>query len=259
MSKIILQGIVYDDKSSYLRGPAKAPPLIRQAYRSNSANFFAESGVEITPDVFDDKGDFEIVEYFDIESITSSNLNKNTPLITLGGDHSISYPVLRAIHKVYGPVDILHLDAHGDLYDSFEGDKYSHACPFARIMEEGLAGELHQVGIRTLNSHQRKQAKKYGVKVVEMKDYHLNKIPEFKRPVYLSLDMDVLDPAFAPGVSHYEPGGLTTRELISIIHRINVPVLGADLVEYNPERDINNMTAMVCAKILKEIAAKCLQ
>lgn len=259
MSKIILQGIVYDDKSSFMRGPANAPPLIRQAYRSNSANFFAESGVEITPEIFDDKGDFEIVEYFDIEDITTSNLNKNTPLITLGGDHSISYPVLRAIHRVYGPVDILHLDAHGDLYDSFEGDKYSHACPFARIMEEGLAGELHQVGIRTLNTHQRKQAKKYGVQVVEMKDYHLNKIPEFKRPVYLSLDMDVLDPAFAPGISHHEPGGLTTRELISIIHSINVPVLGADIVEYNPERDINNMTAVVCAKLLKEIAAKCLQ
>jgi len=258
MRKVALQGILYDGKSSYMQGPAKAPPLIRKAFISESANRFAESAAEITSDLIEDKGDFNISEYFDIEDVTLANLNKNIPLITLGGDHSITYPILRAINSIYGTVEILHIDAHGDLYEVFENDKYSHACPFARIMEDGLASELYQLGIRTLNTHQREQVQKFGVQIVEMKDYRIEKIPEFKRPIYLSLDIDALDPAFAPGVSHHEPGGFTTRDVLDIIHRINVPILGADIVEYNPDRDINDMTAMVCAKFLKEIAAKCL-
>ena len=176
----------------------------------------------------------------------------------MGGDHSITYPILKAHHKKYGQVDILHIDAHADLYDNFEGDKYSHACPFARIMEDKLATRLVQIGIRTLSKHQAEQADKFGVEIIQMKDFDINKLPEFKNPIYLSLDIDGLDPAFAPGVSHHEPGGLSTREVLSIIQKINVPIIGADIVEYNPTRDINDMTAMVSAKILKEIAAKIL-
>lgn len=257
--KITLQGILYDEKSSFLRGPEMAPPEIRAAYHSSSANYYAENGMEITPDVFDDKGDFKIIQHTDIESITLSNLTKDIPFITLGGDHSISFPIVKAIHKIYGPVDILHIDAHGDLYDSFDDDPFSHACPFARIMENGLAKRLVQIGIRTLNEHQRQQAKLFNVEMTEMKDFNPHKLPTFKRPIYLSVDIDALDPAYAPGVSHQEPGGLTTREVLQIIHSIEVPILGADIVEYNPKRDLNKMTAMVSAKILKEIAGKMLE
>ena len=179
-------------------------------------------------------------------------------MITLGGDHSITYPLLKAFHKIHGPLEILHIDAHADLYDSFEGDRFSHACPFARIMEEKLASRLVQVGIRTFSGHQREQAERFGVEVIEMKDYSLEKIPRFKGPLYLSLDMDALDPAFAPGISHHEPGGFTSRELIAIIQNIKAPLVGADIVEYNPVRDINGVTAAVCAKFLKEIAARML-
>lgn len=256
--KITLQGILFDKKSSHLRGPALAPPLIRKAYHNESANYFAENGEEILPELFDDQGDFSIEEYFDIENITLKNLESGQTLITLGGDHSITYPLLKAHHAKYGQVDILHIDAHADLYDNFEGDKYSHACPFARIMEDKLATRLVQIGIRTLSKHQAEQADKFGVEIIQMKDFDINKLPEFKNPVYLSLDIDGLDPAFAPGVSHHEPGGLSTREVLSIIQKINVPIIGADIVEYNPTRDINDMTAMVSAKILKEIAAKIL-
>jgi len=156
--KITLQGILFDEKSSYLRGPALAPPLIRKAYHSDSANYFAENGMEILPELWEDKGDFEIKDYFDIEKITSENLQSESPLITLGGDHSITYPILKAYFKKYGAIDVLHIDAHADLYDDFEGDKYSHACPFARIMENKLANRLVQIGIRTLSKHQAEQA-----------------------------------------------------------------------------------------------------
>ncbi|MBT8321178.1 MAG: agmatinase family protein [Eudoraea sp.] len=258
MNKIQLQGILYDEKSSFLRGPAKAPPLIRDAHQSDAFNFFAEDGSEISRDIILDKGDFNIDQYNDIEDISYSNLKQNIPLITLGGDHSITYPILKAFHKKYGSLEILHIDAHADLYDSLDGDKYSHACPFARIMEDKLASRLVQVGVRTLSSHQREQAERFNVEIIEMRDYTPEKLPRFKGPLYLSLDLDALDPAFAPGLSHHEPGGFTTREVIEIIQNIQAPLVGADLVEYNPDRDRDGVTAVVCAKFLKEIAAKML-
>jgi len=81
----------------------------------------------------------------------------------------------------------------------------------------------------------------------------------FETPVYISIDLDALDPAYAPGVSHPEPGGLSTRQLIDMIHRVNQPVIGADIVEFNPYRDLGNMTARVCAKMLKEVSAQMLR
>jgi agmatinase len=208
--------------------------------------------------MINDAGDMRIGEYFDIEQQTLDNLAPRLPLLSLGGDHSITFPVLRAFHQVYGPLDILHLDAHSDLYDSFEGDSYSHARPFARIMEQGLCSRLVQVGIRSITKHQQEQAERFGVTVISMNQVLRVAIPRFEKPIYISLDMDVLDPAYAPGVSHHEPGGLSTRELLTIIRGLNVPIVGADIVEYNPKRDLNSMTAMVCAKIFKELAAKML-
>ncbi len=258
MKKIRLQGIPYDAKSSYLKGASLAPPLIREALKSPSANFFAENGLEIKPETFEDSGDHPVQDYFCIEHITRSNLIKDTPLLTLGGDHSITYPIIKAFFAVYGPLDILHIDAHADLYDEYDGDPYSHACPFARIMEEGMAASLTQVGIRTFNTHQREQVARFRVKTIEMKDFNARTLPEFAGPLYVSLDIDALDPAFAPGVSHHEPGGLTTRELLTILQRINVAPVGADIVEFNPTRDRDSVTAMVCAKFLREITSKML-
>lgn len=241
-----------------MKGPALAPPLIRKGYHSTSANYYAENGIEIHPDLIDDIGDFEIKNYFEIESFTSINLEKGLPVMTLGGDHSITYPILKAFKEKYGPISILHIDAHSDLYGDFEGDPYSHACPFLNIMKEGLSNDLTQVGIRTLNAEQRKNAGKYDVNICEMKDFDEFTMPDYKKPIYLSLDIDALDPAFAPGVSHHEPGGLSTRQVLGFIQAIPVPIIGADIVEYNPIRDTNGMTAMVCAKLFKEIAAKML-
>ncbi|NNF19065.1 MAG: agmatinase family protein [Flavobacteriaceae bacterium] len=255
MKKIVLQGMAYDERSSYQRGPALAPPLIRLAYLNDSSNTCAENGMDIPEDIIDDKGDYAIKDHFDIERHTLENLSGGLPILTLGGDHSITYPLLKAIHLVHGPVDILHIDAHADLYDNFEGDRLSHACSFARIMEEQLAENLVQVGIRTLNIPQKEQADKFGVQIIEMKDWELARLPEFKNPLYISLDIDALDPAFAPGVSHLEPGGFSTREVLAILQSIKTKVIGADLVEFNPKNDVNEQTAMVCGKLFKELVA----
>jgi agmatinase len=177
-------------------------------------------------------------------------------LLALGGDHSISYPVIKAVAQRYTRLNVLHIDAHADLYESFEGNRFSHAYPFARLMEEKCVHRLVQVGIRTLNPHQREQAQRFGVDVVEMKNFSKNQKFSFEGPVYLSLDLDALDPAFAPGVSHPEPGGLTTRNVISLIQRKQGELVGADVVELNPARDLNGITALIAAKFFKEILAR---
>ena len=184
-------------------------------------------------------------------------LSDGSKTLTLGGDHSITYPIIQAYRHFFDDFEILQIDAHGDLYDVFEGNKYSHACPFARIMEEKLVGKLTQVGIRTYNPHQREQVARFAVEVVEAKDFAEKwRDLVFEKPLYISLDLDGLDPAFAPGVSHHEPGGLTMRQVLDLIQNIKAPIIGADIVEYNPHRDLADMTAAVAAKFLKEIAAK---
>ena len=165
--------------------------------------------------------------------------------IVLGGDHSISYPVVRAVRWFHPRLSILHFDAHPDLYPEFEGDRFSHACPFARVLEEKLADQLVQVGIRTMNAIQRQQAERFGVDVIDMRAWSAGRRPALRNPVYISIDLDAFDPAFAPGVSHREPGGLTVREVLTVLQGVRVPIVGADVVEFNPELDPSGVTATV--------------
>jgi agmatinase len=257
--KVALIGVPWDGKSTYLKGPALAPNRIRAALHGGSANYCTELGSNpIESDLFEDWGDLEIQEYFDIEKQYASILNKDVRTLTIGGDHSITFPIIKAHYQFREPFDILQIDAHSDLYEIFEGDKHAHACPFARIMENKLTSRLIQVGIRTINPHQQAQIDRYGVEVIDMINFDAGKRPVFDKPIYISLDLDGLDPAYAPGVSHHEPGGLTSREVIRLIQSINVPIIGADVVELNPHRDHQEMTAMLASKLMKEIAGKML-
>jgi agmatinase len=258
-------GIPLDVNSSYLRGPSGAPAKIREVLRSNASNQWSELGVDVgAAGAFTGAGDLQLSDsrekvsddFAEIERAIGELLKKGEQPISLGGDHSITYPILKAFAKRYPELTVVHFDAHPDLYDEFEGSRVSHACPFARIMEERLAKRLVQVGIRTLNRHQREQAEKFGVEIVQMRELPAYGQLEIHGPVYISFDMDVLDPAFAPGISHREPGGMTVREAIAHLHAIAGTIVGADIVEYNPEQDVAGMTAVVAAKILKEILGK---
>ena len=255
-------GIPYDAASSYLRGAADAPPLIRRALASPSSNGWSESLRDIgAAGTLLDAGDVDLSGGDPrpaIERAASAVLEKHGLPLSLGGDHSITYPLLRAVRRAHPRLTVLHIDAHGDLYDEFEGDRYSHACPFARVMEEGLADRLVQVGVRTLNEHQRAQADRFGVEVIDMRAWSAGARPLVSGPVYISLDLDALDPAFAPGVSHWEPGGLDVREVITLVQCVAGRLIGADLVEYNPMRDPSGVTAYVAAKLVKELASRML-
>ncbi len=260
---IAVLGIPYDDASSYLKGPALAPAAIRQMQKEGASNLYAENGSEIRNGLsYADQGDVHFHQedpdsiFQSIKERVSAILKTNEKILSFGGDHSITYPVIDAIREKYNDLHILHFDAHADLYDRYDDSQFSHACPFARIMESSGIASLTQVGIRTLEPHQIVQAKRFGVRQIQMNSFSTDFLAELKGPLYISFDMDALDPAFAPGVSHYEPGGLSTREVIHMIQQINVPVIGADIVEYNPVRDSHHMTAMVAYKIFKELVAK---
>ena len=259
-ARVRLIGLPTDSHSSFLRGPARAPAAIRAALASDHSNLAAESGLELGDDIgFEDRGDLPLDESAaDVDRIreaATAAAGDGAIPIFLGGDHMVSFPIVAGLAGVHGPLNILHFDAHPDLYDDFGGDPLSHASPFARIMEAGHARRLVQVGIRTANKHCREQAGRFGVETVPMAGFVADAVPIPEGPLYISIDLDALDPAFAPGVSHHEPGGLSVRDLLSVLHRVNGPIVGADVVEYNPDRDINGMTATVAAKFVKELAA----
>jgi agmatinase len=261
---VAVVGIPFDAFSSFMHGAAHAPAQIRKVMHSGACNLCSESGIDLAdrPE-FIDLGDLDFDGESDaiesIEATTSDLLNRDIRLISLGGDHAITYPLLKSYHKKFGRLDIVHLDAHPDLYDRYDDNRFSHACPFARIMEERLASRLVQIGIRTLNPHQKQQAERFGTEIITIPQLQNAAKLRVKGPLYLSIDLDVLDPAFAPGVAHHEPGGLTTRQLIDLIQQLQAPLVGADIVEYNPKRDFSDMTAMVAVKILKEVAARMLE
>ena len=255
-----LIGLPTDSHSSFLRGAAAAPAAIRAALASEHGNMAAENELELGSDVpLEDAGDLPLTQGTEdaalIRAAFAAAAREGAVPIGLGGDHMVSFPAVAGLAEVHGPLEILHFDAHTDLYDDFEGDPLSHASPFARIMEAGLARRLVQVGIRTLNRHTREQAERFGVEIVEMRRFAADTVPIPGAPLYISVDLDGFDPAFAPGVSHHEPGGLSVRDVLNVLHRIRTPIVGADIVELNPSRDVHGVTATLAAKLVKELAA----
>ncbi len=259
-TEVTVIGVPLDENSSFKRGTAKAPNAIREALYCFSSNLCAENGLDLGSDKrwldVGDVGEAGIGPSLAlIEKRIGDLVSPGKPVVALGGDHSITWPIVRAHARTFPNLTILHLDAHPDLYDELDGQRESHACPFARIMEEGLADRLVSVGIRTRNPHQREQAERFGVETICAGESPGDIVSTLAPPLYLSVDLDVLDPAFAPGISHIEPGGLSTRDVLDIIHSLPCPLVGADIVELNPDCDVNGVTAMVAAKLLKEIVA----
>jgi arginase len=273
-----LLGVPLGHHSSFHEGSAFAPPRIREAIWCDSTNSTTEEGKDLRdPRVITNIGDVPIEEIRDcgvddkrLASVISESVKlvmEEDPLrpLVLGGDHSISFPVVRAVsEKLGGQVDILHFDAHPDLYNNFEGNYYSHASPFARIMEGGYARRLVQVGIRSITNDVREQVKKFGVETHEMRTLSRDrpilenlKLGEGVKGVYVTIDVDCLDPSIAPGVSHQEPGGLSFRDILNILQNLEGDIVGGDVVEYNPQCDTSdNMTALVAAKLVRELVAK---
>jgi len=260
---VAVVGVPLDHNSSFLRGPRRGPEAIRRHLLSGSMNWTSESGVDLEAhEGWSDWGDVdcrgEAGDMARIEAVAAEAWRSGR-LLSLGGDHSITAPLLRGRRRDGLPLTVLHFDAHPDLYPELNGNRDSHASPFHRVMEEGLASRLVQIGIRSLNAVQAAAVHRFGVEIVRP-----DGLPDWPGlvgtdPVYVSFDMDALDPAFAPGVSHHEPGGLSVREVLQALRRVQAPIIGADIVELNPDRDPDGRTAAVGAKLVKEFLSRLVQ
>jgi agmatinase len=257
---ITVFGVPLDINSSYLRGSSRASAHIRESLNSGMGEWFAENGRDVRPPYWHDAGDLVLdampIAFDQISDASEQATANGDKLLAWGGDHSITYPLVRGVFRNHGRVTILHFDAHPDLYDEFDGNRFSHACPFTRILEDGMAARLIQVGIRAVVAEHFEQAKRFGVETIWMKDWQPSLSFDLDGAVYISLDLDVLDPAFAPGISHHEPGGASARDVLRVIQTLKANVVAADIVEFNPARDVNGMTAAVAAKFTKELLAK---
>lgn len=257
---ISLLGIPLDANSSFQAGCALGPDALRAALHSESGNDANEASVHVTP-LLDDVGDVPLANergsHADADAITEAvraQLEEGRQLISIGGDHSVTYPILRSFREVHDDLTVVHIDAHPDLYDDLDGNPLSHASPFARALEDGCISRLVQLGIRTATRHQVEQAERWSVTMITPRRLGDFDASSLTGPIYFSLDLDGLDPSCAPGVSHHEPGGLTVREVLDVIDALPGPIVGADVVELNPTRDLVDMTAMVGAKFVKELA-----
>ncbi len=261
MPAIRLFGLPTDINSSFERGAARGSAAIRAALCSDRGNRASELGPELGTDIaFTDDGDLPLSEDTVRDDaairrhVAMLHEDGEVPL-ALGGDHAVTFPLIEAAANCFGPLNILHFDAHPDLYDDFAGNPRSHASPFARVCEAGHAKRLVQVGIRTLTRHCRDQAQRFGVEIIPMTDFTPDYVPILSGPLYISIDLDGIDPSEAPGVAHPEPGGLTVREVLAVLHKQTAPIVGADIVEHHPGRDLGGVTAILGAKLVRELAA----
>ncbi|MBL8552523.1 MAG: arginase family protein [Hyphomonadaceae bacterium] len=256
---VSLLGFAWDASSSHARGAALGPSIIKALLGSDISNDYSISGVGLSDIVgaraFPDLPEDAAAARDAIATHVAQALKAGMKPLSLGGDHSITLPILRAMHAAHGRMNVLHIDAHTDLYDELCGDRYSHACPFRRAIEEGLIGTLVQVGIRAARPEHLDFGRAHGVIILGADEIEAVPFARLSAPLYVSIDLDGLDPAYAPGVSHPEPGGLSTREVLSILKKLPTAPVGADIVELNPEKDMNLLTAHVAVRLVKELAA----
>ncbi|MEM0947948.1 MAG: agmatinase [Pseudomonadota bacterium] len=211
---------------------------------------------------------FDLKKTVDIITAQYQNIlgHKAIPL-TLGGDHTLTWPILRAVRETHGPVALIHIDAHADINDEMFGEKVAHGCPFRRAWEDGclLNDKVFQIGLRGTGyaADDFDWGRKQGWTVVPAEEcWHRSLTPLMKEitakigdtPVYLTFDIDSLDPAFAPGTGTVEPGGLSTWQALEIVRGCaGLNLVGCDLVEVSPPYDPSGNTALIAANLLYEM------
>ncbi len=278
-ANLIALGVPWDASSSYRKGCAKAPKKIRQATSGELYNPYTEASINIEDkwQIFD-AGDVEILNADasttrkDVLATIKRNYNmkENLRFLFLGGDHLITYFSFYSLFEIglfqENRVGIIYFDAHPDLYYQYKGNMYSHACVLRRIIDQTKINpkNIIQVGIRASTHEQEKFAKNAGITTITMNEFQRKgaaatayliekKFVRTVDQIYLSIDLDILDPAFAPGLGNPEPGGLTTRETIDLIQKLSrLPIFAFDIVELCPTYDQSNVTAFAAAKIIKE-------
>jgi agmatinase len=270
---VALLGVPFDSGTTFRPGARFGPEAVRAGSKLLRPYHFALGVEPWTTLQLADAGDvaanpFDIVEAVgQIESAANALYGKANRIVSIGGDHTVALPLLRAAHARHGPIAVVHFDAHLDTWDTYFGARYTHGTPFRRASEEGLLALDHcaHVGIR--NSVYAladfDDDRRLGFATVSTLDVARRGVDEAvdrvrdrvgDLPVYVSIDIDVLDPAHAPGTGTPEPGGLTTRELQMILHGLaDLDLIGADVVEVSPAYDHAQLTALAAANVIYEL------
>ncbi len=271
---VAILGVPFDSGTSYRPGARFGPQAIRQASRSLRYNFHPVYDTEPFRQIqVADAGDVTCNPYnieealTQIETAASDLLKQAGRMISLGGDHTIALPLLRAMHRQHGPVALVHFDAHLDTWDTYFSAPYTHGTPFRRAAEEGLFDDqssMH-VGIRgpLYSREDLERDAELGFKVIhcdELEEHGSAHIAQRildrvgNAPLYLSIDIDVLDPAYAPGTGTPEVAGLSSRELVNILRGLRgLRLIGGDIVEVAPAYDHAEITSLAAASIAFEL------
>ena len=272
---VAIIGVPFDAGTSYRPGARFGPQAVRQASRQLRTNYHPNYDVEpFKVQQVADAGDitcnpFNIDEAIkQIEDGATDLLNKVGSIITIGGDHTIALPLLRAVNKKCGqPVALVHFDAHLDTWDTYFGAPYTHGTPFRRAREEGLFlddASMH-VGIRgpLYSRDDLKEDADLGFKIIHCDDFQTQSIDQIVKrirdrvgdnPLYLSIDIDVLDPAHAPGTGTPEIAGMTSREMLNVLRGLSgMNLVSADVVEVAPAYDHAELTSTAAATIVYEL------
>lgn len=270
--EIALIGVPFDGGTTYRPGPRFGPrniraqsAIIRPWNPALHVNPFAKHRVA-------DFGDLSInplsIEdtFRRIENGLAPLLQAGVRCVCVGGDHSTSLPILRAVVKKHGPVSLIQFDAHNDLWDEYFGSKYSHGTPFRRAFEEGLLkdGEVLQVGLRgqVYGEDDFDFARAHNVRMVTAEEFHSKGMASVQRhlrafrhkPVYVTLDIDAVDPAFAPGTGTPQVGGFSSAQIIELVRALRgLNIIGCDLVEVSPPYDTGEITSLLAANLLFEL------
>ena len=269
---IALVGVPFDGGTTYRPGTRFGPRhvreqsvLIRPWNPAMNVNPFAKyrigdyGDLSVTP--------LSIQDTFErVEQQMSPLMEKETRVAAVGGDHSLSLPLLRATTKKHGPVAVIQFDAHNDLWDEYFGCKLSHGTPFRRAIEEGLIREKHflQVGLRgqVYSSEDFEFAKKHKVEMITAEEFHAHGMKLFReklqafhgKPVYVTLDIDCVDPAFAPGTGTPQVGGFSSAQIVDLVRGLRgLKLMGCDLVEVSPPYDNGSITSLLAANLLYEL------
>jgi agmatinase len=272
---VAIVGIPFDAGTSYRPGARFGPQAVRQASRQLRTNYHPNYDVEpFKVQQVADAGDitcnpFNIDEAIkQIEDGATDLLSRVENIITIGGDHTIALPLLRAVNKKCGqPVALVHFDAHLDTWDTYFGAPYTHGTPFRRAREEGLFlddASMH-VGIRgpLYSRDDLKEDADLGFKIIHCDDFQTQSIDQIVKrikdrvgdnPLYLSIDIDVLDPAHAPGTGTPEIAGMTSREMLNVLRGLSdMNLVSADVVEVAPAYDHAELTSTAAATIVFEL------
>lgn len=263
--RLVFVGLSNESQSSLparAGGCARAPGRIRLAYDGNCYNATTESGVDLAGAVTD-LGDVpsetswkKTAERY--RELAESLFGGGKVPFFAGGDHAVTVPIVAALAVLGKPVHVVQIDAHPDLYPEYEGSRSSHACTAARLLELEHVASITQFGIRTANAIQVETARRFRGRLHQYaaRDLagELPLPPHIGRSerVYLTVDLDGFDPAFAPGVSHPVPGGLSARQVLNLIQCAEWELVGMDAVEVNPDLDVGDRTAILAARLLHE-------